>query len=121
MSYKLWRALWPEALELMNYQWYHPTAMMLLPVRFKTMTKSATVVTGGTQGLLWKPYLTVEEEAMMSWSIQFVVKHERPILPSQHPGGEIVDSQPVVEQTGGGCSQYSFSGQHQFKSTGLLT
>lgn len=53
----------------------------------KTEAKSATVVAGGARGLLWKPYLTVvevvREEAIMSWSIQFVVKQERPILPSQ--------------------------------------
>lgn len=90
--------------------------MMLLPVRFKTMTKSATVVTGGTRGLLWKPYLTVVEEAMMSWSIQFVVKHERPIVPSKHTGGEIVDSQPVVNRLVEGVANTHSAGNSKSKA-----
>lgn len=58
-----------------------------------------------------KPYLTVEEEAIMLWSIQFVVTRDRPILPSQHTGRKIVDSQPVVGQIGGEFSRYSISGK----------
>lgn len=76
-----------------------------------TWTESPALVSGSARGLLWKPYLTVVEavvkEAIMLWSIQFVVEHGRPILQSQQTGRKIVDSQPVIGQIGGGCSQYS--------------
>lgn len=68
---------------------------------------------------MWKPYLTVVEGAIMSWSMQFVVKHERSILQSQQTREKIVKSQPIVAQSGT-WSRYSISARSKVGNKGPI-